>query len=252
MITGIQSARHKLVRAQHHIDDLCQQTAAYIQSNRVNVKVAWRPSQEPSVVECEVVALTVPGEVPEEWSLVAGDALTNLRAALDHAVHPRARQFPTLKRSTDSRGRPHKIQVQGNPAATAIVKKHQPYKDNAPDLHLIGILGELVNADKHRQLLVTNQFSSELPFRESDQYEIVDEQPVPNLSLSVGDTVMRFRLRLLGDLETVRLDHQTHLNAEPVIDIPGTHQYRPIGSLLQEICGKVHEIIDELEAAGLR
>ncbi|WP_281876941.1 hypothetical protein [Nocardia sputorum] len=160
-ITGIASARHKLDRAAHHINDLEQKVSIFAHDHPVEIEVKWKHSTKQSgEIDCEAVAKTVPTEVPDAWSLITGDALTNLRATLDHAVHPHGRNFPTRKSQFDRNGNVVSIRTIFNPTVTAVAEKHQPYHASDPDLHPLGILCDLVNEDKHRQLLVTNTFSA--------------------------------------------------------------------------------------------
>ena len=96
---------------------------------------------------------------PEDWPLLAGEAIQNLRAALDHMVYAasggRSRtQFPIF---TD----PCEFQVlgsrmlQGVPEpTTATIEEAQPYRSYPPDpaQTMLEQLRMLSNLDKHRTL----------------------------------------------------------------------------------------------------
>lgn len=96
---------------------------------------------------------------PEEWPLLAGEAIQNLRAALDHIVYAasggRGRsQFPIF---TD----PCEFQVVGSrmlkrvpDSVKATIERAQPYRNFAPDpaQTMLAQLRLLSNLDKHRTL----------------------------------------------------------------------------------------------------
>ena len=101
--------------------------------------------------------------LPIEYPLVLGDAVHDLRSALDHlgraiVLHEclsprdgsRGTVFPVrTKRIHDALLRPTP-----SPEALAILDMLQPYHDRHPDRNLLAILTKLDNADKHRQLLI--------------------------------------------------------------------------------------------------
>ena len=96
---------------------------------------------------------------PEDWPLLAGDAIQNLRAALDHIVYAASggeeqTKFPIF---TD----PAKFQqkapgmLKGVPASVvATIEKAQPYRNYPPDpaQTMLVRLQDLSNLDKHRTL----------------------------------------------------------------------------------------------------
>ncbi|MFE1594217.1 hypothetical protein [Nocardia sp. NPDC058705] len=251
-ITGIASARHKLARADHHISDLEQQIRAFTEANRIGVQALSQPSRtHPGELDCEMIVQTEPPEVPDGWSLVAGDALTCLRAALDHSVFPHARQFPTLTSDVDKNGKPVKIGTILSPEVTVLVRQHQPYvaEPHTPHHHPIGALSNLVNMDKHRQLLVTNNFTAQVMIRPSDDYEITSEVPQRGDALARGDVLTRFRVKPIG--LDARLEYVNFLVAEPAIDLPNTDDYRPLIKLLWDMHAAVGGIIDQLAEAGV-
>ena len=99
------------------------------------------------------------------WSATVGDCLHNLRSALDHLAYQlvlrpnTTTQFP-IKVCPPREGWRHRRvlpDISGgvrDPAVRTVLEKVQPY--NRRDLnHGLGLLRELNNIDKHRELIVT-------------------------------------------------------------------------------------------------
>jgi len=98
--------------------------------------------------------------IPEEWDLLAGEAIQNLRASLDHAVWAAAERpnsntkFPIFTDSGrfESIGRGNIERV--SEELRAIIEKRQPFKvaPQAPEREPLEVLRLLSNQDKHRTL----------------------------------------------------------------------------------------------------
>ncbi|MEV6324810.1 hypothetical protein AB0M45_27045 [Nocardia sp. NPDC051787] len=250
-VTGIASARQKLARAGHHISDLERMISEYQEANPVEVRVYLSSSAEcEDEIDCEVAAVSV-SEVPDDWALVAGDALTNLRAALDHSVYPHAEHFPTLLSRTNSKGREIHVEEIFDATTTAIILRHQPYNDPRPTRHPLGLLCRLVNRDKHRQVLVTNYFRTELIFAPSDDYEVVDIPGLAVHELVPGAVFKHFLLRLHPGVTQSQLTYNNRLEATVVVDVPDTNDDVPLVASMREIHTRVSEILNQLEAAGI-
>ncbi|MEU1550876.1 hypothetical protein [Nocardia sp. NPDC005745] len=250
-ITGIASARHKLARAEHHIADLEQGVRSFADANPIEIHALWKPSAtHRGELDCEVIALTEPADVPEVWSLITGDALTCLRATLDHAVYPHARQFPTFASRTKPGGGANTFKEIYSPAVTEIIESSQPYHSEVPHHDPIAVLAALVNMDKHRQLLVTNGFTTQVLIMQPKGYEITNQEPQRGENLAKGDVIFKYRIRPTG-VGDVKFEYHRHLLTEPVIDIPETDGYRPLVPLLKDIHTRVGDILDQLTVAGL-
>lgn len=112
-------------------------------------------------------------EPPDDFGLIAGDAIHNLRCSLDHLAVELAKagsaakggtmtakevagiQFPIVLSNDDftkqlGRGRLKYVE----PSAQAIIESYQPYRmmPKAPERSNLYVLSELDNADKHRLL----------------------------------------------------------------------------------------------------
>ncbi len=96
---------------------------------------------------------------PEHWPLLAGEAVQNLRAALDHSVYAASggeerTQFP-IHKSAEAFAACPSSWLKGVPEATvAAIERSQPYHlaPQKPTAEPLYVLRELSNADKHRVL----------------------------------------------------------------------------------------------------
>lgn len=108
-------------------------------------------------------------EPPPEWSVVIGEAVYNLRSALDHAVYalssldgdpPDGTEFPIFKdcERFESTSRPGgRWKARGlRQDALAVVESVQPFHHGQdPEIHPLWVLQEFSNIDKHRTLNTT-------------------------------------------------------------------------------------------------
>jgi len=155
---------HKLDRAKHHFDELDNRVEAW---TNLNTKPPYEFGKEfdarRDLFTFHVVSVE---EMPVEWSLIAGDALTNFRAALDYLAHdligrgsePHRKgksgpQFTIGLHYKEFRNAIEKEMPGITAEHRAIIENYQPYKwDEARDRHPLALLRTLVNRDKHRKL----------------------------------------------------------------------------------------------------
>lgn len=120
----------------------------------------------------DCIVINIVRQPPLMWSVQIGEIIHNLRSALDHMVYeiaathakgnvPAGTEFPIFVdearfRSTKRGGGLYKIR--GLPRnAQASIEEIQPFqRKQAPRLHLLWVLQELSNWDKHRLLHITN------------------------------------------------------------------------------------------------
>jgi hypothetical protein len=122
----------------------------------------------------QVCRIHVKREPPMEWSVVIGEAIHGLRTALDLAVYSlsasdsgeplRGTEFPIFInepkfRNTNRPGGLWKIRGLSD-AARKVVESVQPFHqgEGEPERHLLWVLHQLNNADKHRSLNLTSAF----------------------------------------------------------------------------------------------
>jgi len=83
------NAYAKLVRAQEHLAELQTAVNAHREQD-LSDELSARADDHPTDPALANVTISLKLEAPLRWSLIMGDILTNLRAALDHAVYGHA------------------------------------------------------------------------------------------------------------------------------------------------------------------
>src|SRR5438876_12182372 len=83
MTDPFESSRRKLARAKHHLADLDQMEKSFIDGN----PYATITEPDPKRHHHMVCKLKVIKPLPESFAEVVGDAVNNLRAALDHSCY---------------------------------------------------------------------------------------------------------------------------------------------------------------------
>lgn len=169
---------HKLGRAKHHLDELDSRAGAWANLHgKPPIQFGRSFDAKRDLFTFHVVRIEV---MPVEWSLIAGDALTNFRAALDYLAHDLIGRGSAPHRKGKS-GPQFTIglhrnefindvvcQMPGIKAAhRTIIEDYQPYTwDKRRDSHPLALLRHLVNRDRHRELqLVTSQHIERVKFR---------------------------------------------------------------------------------------
>ncbi len=152
--------RLKIERAKHHIDDLNRKTAAYLGQKPFQLVFVRKESSDRVI---PILKSEIP--IPPELSLIIGDAVHNLRAALDHlvwqmaghlAVQPKNVQFPFPVKPVSEQGfrdaiLGREIQRAGKHVVEAIVTLNaQPGGDE-----LIYGVHTLDITDKHKLVVTT-------------------------------------------------------------------------------------------------
>lgn len=163
------SARGKLRRAKHHIDALKSESFGY--SDRHPIGLRGKLNTDATEF---TIYFVVPNPPPlADWSLVVGDALHNLRSALDNAIFalavaisqknppPNARDIgfpiteaPALFQNRLDRG--DLGEMRDSPEVVALVESLQPYnRPNLPYRPALSMLRDLNIRDKHRRVNIT-------------------------------------------------------------------------------------------------
>ncbi len=206
----LRSAWLKWARAVEHANVLARATREwqasdphrYERSDRVSsfyergLQVEWR--------------LRIEHPIPERWSVLIGDVLTNLRGALDHAFwaavnahsgqpeRPSRIQFPIDASRRDFKNHAKELQELVPADVWQLIEQAQPFHwDADASAHPLERLRWLSNMDKHRFLHVINMV--QLPLGST----VVEAEPeMPVLSewrqegpVEAGDVLLRLVLR---------------------------------------------------------
>ncbi|MFC6093931.1 hypothetical protein [Saccharothrix lopnurensis] len=148
---------------------------------------------------------------PERWSVIAGDVLTNLRAALDYTFwaaavshggipdNPHLVSFPLATVEDGSfQNRRRDLRPLVSPAFWDLVESVQPFRLSMPYQSPLEWLRWLSNADKHRAVRVVGRAGVDIGpivVPNDEEFEIVQERRTTG-SLDDGSVVGSVRLRL--------------------------------------------------------
>lgn len=168
MADSLQGAWLKIERANQHANALDATIQRWLEDRPYSLSLDVDAETGEQVCRIHVVR-----HPPLEWSVVIGEAIHGLRSALDHAVYalsglkgepPSGTEFPIFKdepmfRNTNRPGGLWKIRGLGD-AAREVVESVQPFHHSGgePERHLVWVLHQLSNADKHRSLNLTSAF----------------------------------------------------------------------------------------------
>jgi hypothetical protein len=161
---GLSGVRLKLDRAEHHIESLRAEIQAFRQRKPrpFGFKTEERLGKDGSV---EYVFYAIVREYPpSEWALIIGDAVQNIRSALEHLAYElstpagrrRGTAFPIFddERGFKARGERKIGTIEGD--ERTLIERVQPYNaTKVPSNDPLAILRRLSNLDKHRLLVTT-------------------------------------------------------------------------------------------------
>ena len=175
---------------------------------------------------------------PVELSLIAGDFIQNLRAALDHLIWrlvqvngqrpTRGNLFPIFDqepptKSSHAERRRWNASLRGvHPGAIRFIESCQPYKgSNGPSRHLLAGLRKLSNEDKHRTLI--QSFAAIQGRPDLMNIEVIGvrdvRSPVEGGKVHTGRALKDYDLVLEAPVEIVGSNPQVKLNGEFPLDI---------------------------------
>jgi hypothetical protein len=156
----------KMARSMEHITSLREETARFIENQGAQYRRV-RDERPPPGWSFYVAWEPVPGL----FGAIIGDALTNMRAALDHLASQlfiATRQGPTDAwinfPIVSDPAKPLKSLQRVPVAAAPIIVSVQPYQNPAKGqpvaIHPLHVLKLLVNRDKHEALTLTEMFGA--------------------------------------------------------------------------------------------
>ena len=153
----ISSAQRKLSRGVEHVHTLQHEAAMFQRAGAYQFR-AEKTVRSPREVHCRCFSTEVESP-PEHWPLLAGEAIQNLRSALDHAIYPLANdpehsQFPICLNGGDFRSETKDLKRELPEPIFAGIKAAQPFVEmpHARTHHALAVLAHLSNVDKHRML----------------------------------------------------------------------------------------------------
>jgi hypothetical protein len=176
-VTSFPSARRKIARAREHMEALDQGIERFLEAEPYEVSRVLHG--EGRIHEYVLTRYT---DAPEDFGVIIGDAVHNLRSALDHVAFTLAKagadsagvtmtlqeetriQFPICSTADDFKqqlGRGRLKYVESN--LQTLIELYQPYRTRAshPERSVLGALARLNNTDKHHTLATTSYVVSE-------------------------------------------------------------------------------------------
>jgi hypothetical protein len=280
------SAYAKLNRAKGHRDQLVREMKAF----EVNDPFDWIfdevASPDPRFAR---LAVTIHNKTPtpSSWGLIVGDILTNLRAALDHALfgHASSRkkltedeerrlQYPIVTSrenwfgapavpATATTARKKKIDSKRDQLAPWVdadvldaIERTQPFsvpKVPDPSLESLAVLDSLVNRDKHREIRVVSHVSKGLNIEHST-FKVLKNEPLEVVMVE-GATVAHItvertlRMPWEASMWTGGMFHVVN-GYNPCIRVPATADYIPVRWGMNNLVARVDEALKFLKKAG--
>lgn len=220
----------KFHRGDEHLKRLDREVEAFVApGKRVPIDIAQEFDKDHQEWVCTITSAP---ECPPHWGLVAGEAVYNLRCALDHLVwdlsvlycnrepldpkdRPWRTQFPICRNASDWKGSNIQKMVKHiSPTHSARIEQLQPYHGwQGPRSHPLLPLNDLSNRDKHRELrftiLVPSKLKATIRPGNVRDCEVVGESGmshIPGCPLEPGTELLRFSLRVTGPNPHVDVD----------------------------------------------
>jgi hypothetical protein len=268
---AMDSAVAKLGRAQAHRDQLETEIRAF----RAREPFDWPYKLSDHMFDPSLAVITyrihIKEEMPSTWGLVIGDVLTNLRAALDHAVFGHAaacadaagtpltnRQekdlnFPIVTIATDWPNQQGRLALLVDPAVLAVIEKWQPFNQQEvpPDWHPLAVLNALVNRDKHREVRVVSYVSEQFDVVSNDHEVVSVTAPVSEMTEGAIVAYMHIRRPLRRGKEKLVPGNFSVVNGYTEnIEIPKVGAQRSVLPIVKGLVSDVEKLLDEMKVAG--
>ncbi|MFX0577130.1 hypothetical protein [Nocardia nepalensis] len=261
MTSGVAGAKLKLMRAREHVDMLDAAVKRFRQSHPYEFRPECKPN-EPGTPDVFIrVVVTQAHDIPDTWPLVVGDALTNLRAALDHAVYPHIRRQRPNMADRDIQYPIHNTRAQFENKTRfftrpvyQVVNDSQPYRATEPQWHPLAVLRDLVNCDKHRTLIVSNYATMQINLSvDTELFDVVEKLAFTDKVMDVGAVVGGAHLRLKRAVTGWEVaQFRSEVGYTEAIEIPNTNgQAHGMLSTMQNLCDTVESLLTDLEDAGV-
>lgn len=261
-----QRLRLKLERADRHIFDLKETWDAFVVGNPYLFESEDDPQTGERIYKLVSAAL-IPATIP----LIAGDAIQNLRSALDHlayhlvslgpsaAGHGDKIYFPIGESAKEFKSRLQQLRKRLRPDAIRPLEAVEAYENGSGEilwhLHCLNII------DKHRLLLTVssqNVLHSMSPREVSDisrnflgvspippeiaHTALLQESATPILNPKVGD--------ILARIPRSEVQDRMHFPFEVAFGEPRLVRGKPITVFLRQAASRIGGVISELDRVG--
>jgi hypothetical protein len=253
----------KLSRAKTHRSELETSIGAFRARSPHQWKYLVDACLDSSLALIRVVA-DVKEDAPRDWGLIVGDVLTNLRAALDHAVFSKASarlrlnskqeqslSFPIVMNEQYWPRYDELLQPLLGPAILRTIYDKQPFRSADPANQPLALLSRLVNADKHRSVQVVSCVSTGLKVVSAEGLEIlqtlVEAGPITHGKAGAHVTVRKPNpSQVTASLEGMRLE--TRHSTVECVGLPGLYEARPVLEVFDGCIKTVEHVLEALSA----
>jgi hypothetical protein len=267
---SLESPRLKLGRADEHLDVLDEELRVFFKSYAYPKLLEHTLDGPWHVVLANPPAKPLPP--PPRLSLICGDAIQNLRAALDHLVWQLVllegnrpggwTKFPITTHVNDFNSsvrvpkdpKKHPSPLQGitvDSDAWTLIEEAQPYKGGQmgkdPAIHELSFLAFLSNTDKHRTLMSQLVFPGRATLRDIIDFNpdaSIVEYRVPNQPLSLIEKTEVIRVRFLEPGPDPQVRVKRKLPVQPTF---GDRTKQVQLFTIKHIRGHVRRFIDRFE-----
>lgn len=239
------SAQRKLKRGIEHVKTLCAEADAF-EDGKAYLFESERELRSPQEAEYRCFAVQRRA-MPSHWPLLAGEAIQNLRSALDHLIYEksggnRRTQFPIFTDHCEFQVlAPRKMK--GVPEAVrAKIEEVQPYRNAEENVayHPLAQLSSLSNLDKHRVLTTFVSAVTKEGVGVPKGVELIWEDIATNKRLGAGKAqISTFIVRSEGEVKDVKV--------EPMFSYEVRIEGRPV-STLSWIARQLYRIMAEVDS----
>lgn len=250
----ISSAQQKFARGVEQVRTLQEEAEAWIGAESY---VFWTKHERraPNELFCRCHAeMRIP--LPGHWPLLAGEAIHNLRGALDHSVWQAWRSVEentgdgdhTQFVISDTRGnfKSSAWHLEGVPGPVrTVIERAQPYNrwPDAPAFAMLSVLRELSNTDKHRALAVVATVVDFEWIGRADRVEIEEWKIATGKRLPIGAAEISSFVARVRDGEIHEMDVQPDFTYDVRIEALRL-------SVLRGIVAEVFEVLTEIETGA--
>ncbi len=256
----------KLDRAKTHCDVLKHEidTAFRSKSNRIGLSVEYDDESGYHIFRAD----TFPDDQLTRWGLIVGDAIHNLRGALDHLAwalslhgrdgrdprNPTTVQFPIRKgpdpnrRPEDFRGGRKEALWDVLPHHRAIIDNSQPYKGwHGLSIHPLLRLNKLSNTDKHRVINPVLALTDTFVIYDSTFSDVGGEIVIPSFKTEAGLVEHGTEVtRVLVRPSNIQRNVKVAGDLSPLVCLPDlTGQAINLTDALDEITASVRHIVGQ-------
>ena len=236
------SAFAKVERARVHLRSLQDSMEAYRSLDTVGF--SREVVDHPTDAELVIIRfrVSVKHEQPDDWGLIVGDILGNLRAALDHAVfghaaaradaagtpltskQERALQYPFVHTEPEWPNEKAKLAPFMDATVLDEIEKTQPFRAQKPEWHSFALLNRLVNEDKHRTVRVVTHVNEVFTVQPGTEADIVSIEKAPREMVDgavMAEATVRRPIRMPGSPPgDVRVQFNVQFGYTENIDLP--------------------------------